>query len=309
MAEQDIFIASTGQEYRLTLASTKRTVLSDEGTGMPPVEYITERGPFQHGESLRSFYLRPRTVQYVLRQKFCDRNAYWRGRSELLTALRPTGAGTLRKILGDGRQFDLSVNVLEGPRFEARNPQVWDEWAFQEVIRFIAHDPVYYDPLQRNHDFLNPIVGCGFTYTFPFTFCEPAQLVFPTTFPIAWSGFDVGGTDGVDVEYRGNWEEYPDIFIYGPCLHVIIENLSIGEKIDITGLNLLAGESIHIALSYGSKTATHSNGGIMLSYITEDSDLTSFRLQPGENKFRVRVVGDTIDTHVNMTWYDRYVGI
>src|SRR3990167_9916197 len=102
---------------------------------MPQIEYITQRGPYQHGVTVQDYFLQPRVIQMLIRQQYCSRIKLWAGRSNILNHLRPNrqspgqlNTGKLRKYLPDGSIRDLDVLIQEGPRFEARNLK-WDEWA------------------------------------------------------------------------------------------------------------------------------------------------------------------------------------
>ena len=53
------YITPDGVEYML---SPPVWVLQEDGFGMPPIEYVTQRGPLQHGETVKNLFLRPRTI-------------------------------------------------------------------------------------------------------------------------------------------------------------------------------------------------------------------------------------------------------
>jgi len=83
-------ITADGETFDLTSESKKGNwVLYIDGCGMPDIDYFAQIGPFQHGESVRDYRLKPRTVNIELRQQACDRDDYWDRRTELLNALRP----------------------------------------------------------------------------------------------------------------------------------------------------------------------------------------------------------------------------
>ena len=155
LIESDSYITPDGIEYPLT-APNSRVVFSWEGEGMPPIDYITQRGPFQHGETVLNFFLRPRILQAIIRHSYCSRSAYWDGRADLLDVLRPNRQtpgnitpGRLRKRLANGDIRDLDVFILEGPGFAARPGSSWDEWSYSETIRFIAYNPVWFHPTEQ----------------------------------------------------------------------------------------------------------------------------------------------------------------
>jgi hypothetical protein len=153
------YISPDGKVYNLTIPSRKgRWVMQSSGWGTPPIEYITQRGTFQHGETVKDYFLTPRTIQLLINQSFCDRNGQWEGRADLLDAIRPnrqltaTGVvpGTLRRVLSDGSIRDLKVFIADGPSFDP-DQDGWQEHSFKEVLRFVAHDPVIYDPTLQSY--------------------------------------------------------------------------------------------------------------------------------------------------------------
>ncbi len=159
MKEFHQYISPDGKTYELHTASKHgRWVIQSQGWGMPEIEYITQRGTFQHGETVKDFFLRPRVIQLLINQSFCDRDGQWDGRAALLDAIRPnrqltaTGVtpGTLRRILSDGSRRDLKVFIEQGPSFDP-DPSGYREHSFKEVLRFIAHDPVVFDPTLQSY--------------------------------------------------------------------------------------------------------------------------------------------------------------
>ena len=299
------YISPDGREYPLhTPHQIGRWVVSFSGFGTPPIDYITQRGPFQHGVTVKDFFLQPRVIQLLIRQAFCDRVAWWAGRAALLNEIRPnrqataTGAvpGTLRIVETDGTTRDLSVFITEGPRFEPRVSGEWDEWAFMEALRFIAHDPVAFDPTQ---------------VTASFTIALAASLVFPITFPITF------GTGVVDdtlaITYPGTWLTFPVITIVGPIDLPRIDNNTTGEKIEFT-IDIAAGRTITIDLTEGNKTVVDDLGTNLIGAITSDSDLGTFHIAPdpeapgGVNTLRLRGDNPTGATSVSLAYFERYFG-
>lgn len=316
LTERDYYIDAEGNVYALSSVRPElpggRIVISDEGSGMPPIEYITQRGPFQHGESIKDYFLRPRVVQYLIRQNFCSRQAAYDGRTALLNAIRPnkTGGptGTLRKILPGGAKRDLTVVPLEGPRFEPSQLGRWDEWSIQEVLRFMAHNPVYFDPTDKTFTLPHPSYN-EFPYTFPFQFASEEELVYPITYPIQYEHFD----NAQVLEYQGNWEEFPTIVISGPARdRILIENETTGLKLEFSYANgfrfLGIGEEVTITLTPSTKTVESDNDSVTISMLTEDSDLGEFNIVPGDNTLRALIYGAGAATQVAFQYHDRYIG-
>lgn len=282
-----------------------RFLLTEEGLGMPPIEYITQTGPFQHGESTLDYRLKPRVIQLLHRENSCSREDYWDNRANWLNMLRPnrsaTGVyrlGKLRKYLPDGTVRDIDVRLAEGPIFSPRSLDQWDEYGITETLRFVAPDPTFYDPTASEH-------------VWELTVGE--HLIFPITFPIKFGSLVID-TD-IAIVYSGTWITYPTITIDGPMEGPIISNLTTGETIHLA-YNVATGETITIDLGFGNKTVTSSTGANLIGSVTSDSDLATFHVAPapeasgGINTVNVIGIGAVIGVSaVTMCFYTRYIGI
>ena len=281
-----------------------RFVISFSGFGTPPIEYIKQRGPFQDGESVKGFFLRPRIIQMLLRQNFPDRDAWWNGRASILNEIRPNRQatatavvpGTLRMVLTDGSVRDLSVFIQEGPRFEPRQVNQWDEWSWQEILRFVAHDPIVFDPS---------------LITFSFTITLDDNLIFPITFPIQFGSGDVNITSNIN--YTGTWLSLPIIVITGPLEDVRIDNLTTGEKLQLSA-DINPGQIVTIDTTYGVKTVTDNFGNNLIGILTGDSDLATFHIAPdpeaplGVNNMRLQGKHPSAATKVQIQYFTRFYG-
>ena len=295
-----------GQTFRFD-DRMDRFLLSETGYGMPPIEYLSQRGPFQHGDTIYDYRLARRVIQLVERSNACSRNEYYSHRAEILDMLRPNRQssgnfemGTLKKQFPDGSARAIKVMIEEGPIFAARDTSRWDEWAFTEAIRFVAPDPVFYDPGLRSE-------GLGLEYfdhlIFPFSFQFP-DLIFV-------AGWGIGTKHLV---YNGNWPSFPKIIIGGPYDNLLIRNITTGEKLDFPR-SISEGETITFSMDYGNKSVTNNRGENLMGIITPDSDLATFHIAPdpeadcGINIITIEgaVVGTGVST-ATIEFYDRYIG-
>lgn len=293
-----VYISGDGVEYPLDVDG-KRTVLTSEGTGIPEIKYISKRGPYQDGDSISAYRLEPRIVQLLIRHNFCDRRAYWTGRQELISILRPNRSiypGTLRKVRIDGSKRDLNVYILEGPKFVSNDPKMWDEWGFTEPLRFQASNPVAYEPTRN----VVRVVSQAYMH-----------VILPMTLPHILGDW-VLDRNAV-ITYLGDWPEYPTIRIHGPINKPTITNLSTGKKLSLDVV-LTDTETVDIVLTYGTKTVTKNSGDNYISYLTSDSDLATFCIEPdpvvtgGINTIQVAGTDTEVATYVEIYYYNRYLG-
>lgn len=296
--ERLVYIRPDGVRYPLYAPPT-RTISAEEGFGTPPIEYITDTGPLQHGSTVRDFRLQPRTVQFVVMQNFTSRAEYRDGRAALLDVLRPNRTtdfatkGKLLYYLANGAKRQLDVMLESGPGFTP-DQGGWRAWSFTEVLRFIAHDPLWYDPAQQSSTFAT---------------ISPAELVFPATFPVLFGS--LGAIN--NVTYTGTWLSYPTFVVTGPLSSFRVENTSTNKKIQLD-YTLPAGYTMTITLN-GQKTISRSDGVNLAGFLSPDSDLTTFALEPdpvvsgGVNALRVGGSGTSGASSVTMYWYVRFFGI
>lgn len=307
--ELDELVDPTGAVFSLNNGKT-RAVLAESGGGLPPIEYLTSSGPLQDGETLRGFRLRPRTYIMLVRWQGCSREEYWSMRARLLDRVRPNrqiintlNPFVLRKYLRNGsgaaNQYrrDLNVMIAQGPEFVGRSPQAWDEWGFSETLRFIAHDPTWYDAATTT------------SVTTPTT---TDQLVFPITFPIVFGAGVISSS--TTITYAGTWNAYPTIYIDGPVAGPQILNVTTGELLALN-YTVAAGERVTFDLSYGRKTIVNNFGVNLIGYLTTASDLATFHLEPspgaagGRNQINYSGNGATGATLFTISYRARYIGI
>jgi hypothetical protein len=312
-----------GEIYKFDGAS--RFLLTETGMGMPQISYITQRGPFQHGETYLGFRLEPRIVQMTYRVNNCSRDQYWQARSTLLDMIRPNRQslgsfepGILRKTLSDGSIREMKVFLLEGPRFEPRNLDQWDEWGIQETLRWVAPDPTMYDPEEQS-------VSAGVQTNEHIIFFGAEGVSFnDITFAGKHATSSQRGMlfgEGVietqlSCTVSGNWIVYPTIKIDGPLSGINITNNTNGEKIGIN-YRVSKGDSITISLEYGNKSVVLDKESLnLLPYITDDSTLATFHLSPhpvaenGINSiFVAGVNANESDSKITVSWNNRYIGI
>lgn len=318
------YIAPDGQVFNFT--NVNRFIMSETGYGMPNIKYITQRGPFQHGDTYLGFRLEPRVIQMQFRHNGGNRDRYWTNRQTILNMLRPNRQslntfvpGKLRKTFADGSMRDIDVFLLEGPVFEPRDVDRWDEWSFDESIRFIAPDPTFYDPVQKTSTFVYSTANELVFYNSVTGASYPGLRFYNGNWGRTTSGmtFMSGVIDTTaTATLVGNWPVLPTITVTGPVNGLVIDNYTTGETIRIN-YNLITGSVMVIDLRYGAKSVYLQSSGLsLLGSVSTDSDLTSFHLEPaptasgGINNLHV-YAGSVIAglTAISIGWYDRYIGI
>jgi hypothetical protein len=304
MTEYTEYITPDGETYRFD--THDKFLLSETGLGMPPVSYITSRSPTQHGETVLDYRLGTRVIQLVHRRNACNREDYWANRGDLLDMIRPNrngissyNLGRLRKIFSDGSKRDIYVTIEQGPEFAARDTSRWDEWAFTETIRFIAHDPLFFDPVQKSANL---------------TLASNSGLTFPFSLPLLIEDDKINLTLTCTTE--GTEDTFPNIVLTGPMSGVLVRNTSLDLEININ-YNISDGEIVTVYLQPGNKRIVSDLVGDITGVGYALSDLATFRLAPhpkvtnGDNiiHFHGAGIAPFGNTAISMNWLDRYIGI
>ena len=294
---------------------------SFSGWGMPGIEYITQQGPFEHGSTVLDYRLQPRVIQLVHRRLGYCRNDYWSNRGLLIDALRPNrqlansfSPGRLRKILSNGDVRDIEVFIEQGPIFNPREISNWDEYAFQENLRFIAHNPIIFDPAVQSAVW---VLSSLENLIFYEAVNWENRLVFEG------DDLDAGGIwfgessigDTLDVNYTGTWLSYPTIYITGPVSSPQIYNNTTNEKVALD-YDVAVGETVTINLEYGNKTVINNANTNLIGTVTTDSDLATFHIAPDPEAVnginQLLVTGDDAvigQTEIRIEWHTNYIGI
>lgn len=116
-----------------------------------------------------------------------------------------------------------------------------------------------------------------------------------------------------DIVYTGDYDTYPTIEIRGPIGDPVITNQTTGDVLDFTGGTVGTADTWTIDLRYGRKSVVDGAGSSVLQYLSEASDLTTFRLIPaplapgGTNTIEVAGDASGIAAAVTISYLKRYL--
>lgn len=289
-----------------TLALSDRSpfdVVTVQGVGIPPVRRLTERGPFQDGDTDIGFRLDARTINMVLVSTSDGKAAADTARDSLWEWFKPANTPfVLRCTRDDGT--DRQIDVYPMGVIDAAITEQDRQWGFQRyAAQLRAPLPVWYDPTPGSYS----AIGGGSTGSYGFTI----------PMSIAWvmvSGSTIGTT--ITIPYQGTWSVFPTITLYGPLAGVTVTNETTGEVLDFPSLTLSAGEWIEIDLSYGAKTITDDTGANQIDKLSSDSDLATFHLAAhpdapaGDNVIHFDVAASaTNDTGIKIDYAQHYIAL
>lgn len=284
-----------GQTYNLSDGMPFAWIAADEG--MAPVRRLTERGPQQHGDTDQGFLLDPTEFPMGFRLYATSMADQWTARQLALRIFRPSRVPIqLRWTLetGDVRQAD--VHVQGKVLFASKDSQ---GFTLRFVVPLRAADPTLYDPVMQS-----VVYGVG---------AGNAGWIYPLAFPRAFGSNTVNQTRAIP--YAGTWKSFPVVIIKGPVTNPVITNLTTGDKLDLTGTTISAGQTYTIDCRPGVKSIVDQAGVNRINTLSDDSDLTTFALEadpeaPGGIN-TIRVIGSVANatTDVYLQWYTRYIGL
>jgi hypothetical protein len=268
--------------------------IEEDGLGLPDVRRMTERGPYQHGDTDLDFRLEPRIINLVCGVFGGDVARYWAVRRALQRLLRPSGVPlALRYTLptGDIRQID--VVYAGGLTWSSEDRLIT---AHRAGFQLRAADPTFYDPAIISTRY--GVGGGGGTWAIPWAI--PWQIGSAT----------VNQTQGVTTP--GDWESYPIIVVIGPIHNLVITNDATGETLDFTGYNVSAGSTLTIDTRYGIKSVLDNTGASQIHRLSDASDLATFHLvahpdtDQGINPIRVTGSNATSATEIYVQFQARF---
>jgi hypothetical protein len=267
----------------------------DDGVGMLPQHLIESRGAQQHGATYRDFRADPRDFRLYLELDQASREALYTARQTLLGIFAPGRALSVRYTFPSGalRQIDCRY------RSDMSLPTA-DQQGFTQkvVVGLRAFDPTFYDPAGVTSSF-NLGGGSGGTV--------------PTEIPMFVGSSVLNQTN--TVTYAGDWRDYPLIRLTGPVTDCILTNLTTGDILDFTGVTIAAGDFYEIDCRYGYKTVVDAAGVNKIADLSTTSDLSTFHLASaletpdGINAIKVTGSAATESTRIDVTFYERYLGV
>ncbi len=291
-----VSVISGNVEYNLS-DNANYLLTGIDGIAAAPVARITERGPMQHGESDLGYRLQPRRIALTLMARGGDDATWFARRGELLRIFRSSDNPVRLRITSGSmvRQIDCYLSgTME------MTPEIGVAPRWQKVgIELYCPDPTWYNPAGQSVAFF---LGGG------------GLLAIPLAVPMQVGASSID--QSIVVQHQGTWDSYPIITAVGPITNLLIQNNTLGDKLNFSGVTINAGDSYVIDCRYGYKTVTRtSDGANRIQDLTADSNLATFRIgahpdvPDGTNSIRVRASGLTAASAIYLQFNTRYVGV
>ena len=265
--------------------------------GLSPSHRITQRGPYQEGDSDIDFRLDPRVINLPIVSPASSMDEAMRVRAKLLQIFTIGNDNAQVYIEYQGevvRQYrNLDVRVAGGLTMDSDAK----DFNVRGVIQLRAANPTWYDTFGTTSAISDQIFGTPTPY--------------PKPYPVPYGSDTINKITSIN--YNGSWPTFPVIQCVGPATNLTITD-SLGNIINFDD-PILAGDTWTIDLSYGAKTVVDQNGVNKFSSLDISSNLVSWGLYPnptvenGVNTISVSATGTDSDSQVTMTYYARYIGV
>ncbi len=273
--------------------------VGNDNFGLSPVNRLTEQGPLQHGNTDIGYRLGPRTLQLVLNMLADDSDTsdYWNQRAELLHIFAPRDNPIQLRFTYPLGTRQIACHAVGGLSFPSQDKQAYV--GHKVNVSLMANDPTFYDPTLVSESFGIAI--------------SSGQMNIPLAIP--WNIGSSTLNKTTSIMYAGSFVTYPVITVYGPITDLKITNTTINEKIDFTGSTIAAGKVYTIDCRYGYKTVVDELAVNQIAKLTDDSDLSTFRLETdpvavdGVNTITVTGTAGTSATQIYFTYYSKYIGV
>jgi len=267
-------------------------VVSMTGVGIGPVSRLESKGAQQNGSTDVGYLLENRLLNIEMFINGVSKIATEGHRDTLAAILRPRNTPVKWKVTrNDGaiRQIDgYLVGMADMPAIRGQS----FGGGQTVIVQLKCNNPSWYDPeLQNIPFFIAPggIEGWQFPLLFPWN-QEAGNIIDQT----------------ITVDYAGSAPTYPEIVLTGPGDDPVIRNLDTGEVLEFEG-TIPSGDAWTVTITEDSADVTNEAGDSVLEYLTEDSDLGTFHLEPGSNDIQVQILtGATVETSASLRYYKRY---
>jgi hypothetical protein len=264
---------------------------------MSPLHRITQRGPFQDGDSDIDFRLDPRIISLPIVVPTSSIDDHFTYRNKLLDIFKPGNDVARLEVYfnNDGTEVTryIDVKVLGGLTMDTDSK----DFNIRAVIQLRADNPTWYDEYGYEATLTSPILGTPTPY--------------PKPYAVPYGSAGIGGI--TNILYEGTWICYPVLTAVGPLTDLTITD-ALGHVISID-TPIPASTYISIDLKYGAKTVTDQDGVNRFAWLDINSDLINWALYPapyvldGNNTISVSATGTDGGSSVSINWVPRFIGV
>lgn len=280
----------SGQNYTVHLTGSLNW-------GLAPLHRITQRGPFQDGDSDIDFRLDPRVISLPIVVPCSTIEEHLDRRNLILQVFKPGNDTAIFRLNWTSgivtNERSIEVKVVGGLTMDYDSKDL----NVRAVVQLRAADPTWYDTFSDSEVISANLFGTPTPY--------------PKTYPVPYGSSGLNKTTVIN--YVGSWVSYPIIQCIGPATNLTIVD-GFGHVINFID-PIPASNTWTIDLRYAAKTVIDQNGVNKFSSLDINSNLVNWALYPdpampnGTNNIEVSATGGNSDTLVTLTYYARFIGV
>lgn len=260
------------------------------GFGVAPVTNLTQQGPMQDGTTFLGFRYKERVIQLELDGLGSDEDTWHTRREELARIFRPSASLIqVRYSAPPDRQRQWDCYVSVPPDFSIANRFGMNQRA---IVELRSSNPFCYDPEGVGLSLGLSGGGTGL----------PIPLVFNMTF----GGSTIAYATTISLDAVNAAPSFPIITITGPINTPTITNAATGDKIQFTS-NIGGGVTYTIDTRFGYKSIVDNSSVSRTSELSDDSDLSTFSLQPGDNPITITGTAATSATAIAWQYNKQFI--
>jgi len=266
--------------------------------GMAPSTRITQRGPFQDGDTDIDFRLNPRVFSLPIVIEANSIDEHMNARNMLMKIFKPSNnqAANLQvRWDNETERRNIYVKVVGGLTMDtdARDFNV------RTVIQMRADDPSWFEDITNEQQLSATVLGTPTPYSKPY--------------PVPY------GSSGVNninyTYYEGTWITRPILICDGPLTNLTLTDTK-GHIIRFAE-TIPDGSRVVIDLKTGNPLVTLNDGLNGFYMLAIESDLMNWAIYPspddedgqGLNVISISATGSTSASMVTMTYFNRYIGV
>jgi hypothetical protein len=290
--EMNSSVARAGDmDYPLYLVGTV-------GFGLSPSHQLTQRGPFQQGDSYIGVRLDPRIITLPLVVAATSPEDSFSKRAKLASLFRISDdVVTIRLSWTDSTgSYDRSIQGRVLGQLSFDTDAQYD--TIRTTVQIRCNDPTWYDSTQTPAILTSTLFG--------------TPTLYPKTYPVLYGSAVVDKI--TTINYTGTWDSYPIIQVTGPATNLAITD-TLNHTISFAN-PIPTGAFWTINLNYGIYTVFDQFGNNKFSELTAISNLVDWRVYAesdqvpnGTNTISVSATGTNADTNVTMYYTQRYIGV
>lgn len=268
------------------------------GFGLSPAHHLTQRGPFQQGDSYIGLRLDPRIITLPLVIVATSPEDSFSKRAKMASLFRMSDdVVTVRMSWTDSTgTYDRRIQGRVLGQLSFDTDAQYD--TIRTTVQIRCNDPTWYDSTQSTAILTSTLFG--------------TPTLYPKPYPVLYGSAVVDKI--TSIAYAGTWDSYPIIQVTGPATNLAITD-TLNHTISFAN-PIPAGAFWTIDLSYGIYTVYDQFGNNKFSELTAISNLVDWRVYAesdlvpnGVNTISVSATGTNADTNVAMYYTTRYIGV